>query len=67
MVRSGLGRLFAAGLCRFAATANSADTIRIAHIDPQSDPIALQGQAGDRHIQQAIDEINARGDVRERA
>ncbi|MEX0959808.1 MAG: branched-chain amino acid ABC transporter substrate-binding protein [Burkholderiales bacterium] len=40
-----------------------ADTIRIAHIDPQSGPFAHQGQMGNRHLQMAIDEINARGGV----
>src|SRR5258706_7965352 len=63
MHRYSLGRLFAAGTCLLAANAFAADTIKIAHIDPQSGPFALQGQAGDRHIQQAIDEINARGGV----
>ena len=56
-------RLVVAGLCMFAAGAFAADTIKIAHIDPQSGPFALQGQTGDRHIQQAIDAINARGGV----
>ena len=45
------------------AAAQAADTIKIAHIDPQSGPFALQGQMGSRHIQMAIDEINARGGV----
>ena len=52
--------LFGVASC---ASATAADTIKIAHIDPQSGPFALQGQAGDRHIQQAIDKINARGGV----
>src|SRR5258706_15181635 len=56
-------RLLAAGSALLAASVFAADTIKIAHIDPQSGPFALQGQAGDRHIQQAIDEINARGGV----
>ncbi|HEX7812315.1 MAG TPA: branched-chain amino acid ABC transporter substrate-binding protein [Burkholderiales bacterium] len=56
-------RLIAAGFCMFAAGAFAADTIKIAHIDPQSGPFALQGQMGDRHIQAAIDAINARGGV----
>jgi branched-chain amino acid transport system substrate-binding protein len=46
-----------------AAGAHAADTIKIAHIDPQSGPFALQGQSGSRHIQMAIDDINARGGV----
>lgn len=58
-----LARLLAAGFCVLAANVFAADTIKIAHIDPQSGPFALQGQSGDRHIQQAIDEINARGGV----
>jgi branched-chain amino acid transport system substrate-binding protein len=58
-----LVRLLAAGFCVLAANVFAADTIKIAHIDPQSGPFALQGQSGDRHIQQAIDEINARGGV----
>src|SRR5258708_29223637 len=58
-----LARLVAAGFCGLAANVLAADTIKIAHIDPQSGPFALQGQSGDRHIQQAIDEINARGGV----
>lgn len=45
------------------ATVHAADTIKIAHIDPQSGPFALQGQSGSRHIQMAIDDINARGGV----
>ena len=56
-------RLLAAGSGLLATSVFAADTIKIAHIDPQSGPFALQGQAGDRHIQQAIDEINARGGV----
>jgi Periplasmic binding protein len=55
-----LAFLFGVATC---AGATAADTIKIAHIDPQSGPFALQGQSGDRHIQQAIDEINARGGV----
>lgn len=47
----------------FAAVAQAADTIKIAHIDPQSGPFALQGQQGSLHIQTVIDEINARGGV----
>ncbi len=56
-------RLFATGLCMVAASAFAADTIKIAHIDPLSGPFALQGESGSRHIQAAIDEINARGGV----
>ena len=64
-MRSIVGRgllviLFGAATC---ANVTAADTIKIAHIDPQSGPFALQGKEGDRHIQAAIDEINARGGV----
>ena len=41
----------------------SAQTIRIAVIDPFSGPAALQGEMGSRHIQMAVDDINARGGV----
>lgn len=40
-----------------------AETIRIAVIDPFSGPAALQGEMGSRHIQMAVDDINARGGV----
>ena len=56
-------RLLAAGFCLVAANVFAADTIKIAHIDPLSGPFALQGESGSRHIQAAIDEINARGGV----
>lgn len=46
-----------------AAAAQAADTIKIAHIDPQSGPFALQGQMGSRHIQTVLDEVNARGGI----
>lgn len=64
-MRHASGRLALVILFGIAAIhcAAAADTIKIAHIDPQSGPFALQGQSGDRHIQQAIDEINARGGV----
>ena len=53
-----LAFLFGVATC---ASATAAETIKIAHIDPQSGPFALQGKEGDRHIQAAIDEINSRG------
>ena len=40
-----------------------AENIRIAVIDPFSGPAALQGEMGSRHIQMAVDDINARGGV----
>jgi branched-chain amino acid transport system substrate-binding protein len=56
-------RLLAAGSGLLAASVFAADTIKIAHIDPQSGPFALQGKGADWHIQTAIDEINSRGGV----
>ena len=56
-------RLVAAGIWLSAAGAFAADTIKIAHIDPQSGPFALQGQGGTRHLQMAIDDVNSRGGV----
>ena len=47
----------------WAAATQAADTIKIAHIDPQSGPFALQGQMGSRHIQTVLDEVNARGGI----
>ena len=41
----------------------AAENIRIAVIDPFSGPAALQGEMGSRHIQMAVDDINARGGV----
>jgi len=58
-----IARLLAASFCVLVANVLAADTIKIVHIDPLSGPFALQGQAGSQHIQQAIDEINARGGV----
>jgi branched-chain amino acid transport system substrate-binding protein len=43
--------------------AGRAENIRIAVIDPFSGPAALQGEMGSRHIQMAVDDINARGGV----
>lgn len=37
------------------------DTVRIAHIDPISGPFANVGQSLGRHLQAAVDEINANG------
>ena len=56
-------RLLAAVSALLAVSVFAADTIKIAHIDPLSGPFALQGESGSRHIQAAIDEINARGGV----
>ena len=63
MYRISTARLLAAGFGLIATSVFAADTIKIAHIDPLSGPFALQGESGSRHIQAAIDEINARGGV----
>ena len=39
----------------------AADIVRIAHIDPTSGPFANVGQSLGRHLQAAVDEINANG------
>ncbi|MEO8004719.1 MAG: branched-chain amino acid ABC transporter substrate-binding protein [Betaproteobacteria bacterium] len=39
----------------------AAETVRIAHIDPLSGPFANVGQSLGRHLQAAVDEINANG------
>jgi branched-chain amino acid transport system substrate-binding protein len=46
-----------------SAPTPAAESIRIAVIDPFSGPAALQGEMGSRHIQMAVDDINARGGV----
>ena len=45
------------------ASLAAAESIRIAVIDPFSGPAALQGEMGSRHIQMAVDDVNARGGV----
>jgi branched-chain amino acid transport system substrate-binding protein len=58
-------RLPAVALATLLASvpAAGAENIRIAVIDPFSGPAALQGEMGARHIQMAVDDINARGGV----
>jgi branched-chain amino acid transport system substrate-binding protein len=58
-------RLLAVALTSILGSASMAATenIRIAVIDPFSGPAALQGEMGSRHIQMAVDDINARGGV----
>jgi branched-chain amino acid transport system substrate-binding protein len=63
MHRLSLFRLLVAGCCWCAANGFAAATIRIAVIDPFSGPAALQGEMGSRHIQMAVDEVNAHGGV----
>ena len=46
-----------------ASSVLAADTIRIAHIDPLSGPFALVGESTSKHLQVAIDEVNAKGGV----
>jgi branched-chain amino acid transport system substrate-binding protein len=52
-----------AAACGAAATAHAADNIKIAVIDPLSGPFANVGEAMVRHLQLAIDGVNARGGV----
>ena len=63
MLGNTIVRLFAAGFFVLAANVFAADTIRIAVIDPFSGAAALQGEMGSRHMQMAVDDINARGGV----
>lgn len=64
-----MGRVFETFACCFtlfigtAAPAGAADTIKLAVIDPFSGAFALQGETSLRHIQMAIDEVNAAGVV----
>ena len=39
------------------------ETIKIAHIDPQTGPFALQGASGTSHMRYIIEQINADGGV----
>ncbi|MFN0315612.1 MAG: ABC transporter substrate-binding protein, partial [Burkholderiales bacterium] len=56
-------RALAFGLASFAFNAGAAGTIKIAVIDPLSGPFANVGESMVRHVQLAIDAVNARGGV----
>jgi branched-chain amino acid transport system substrate-binding protein len=58
-----LFRSICAGLAAVALQAGAAETVKIAVIDPLSGPFANVGEAMVRHMQLAIDRINARGGV----
>ena len=62
MIRRTAALTLAAGLCLGIGNA-SADTIRIAHIDPLSGPFALVGESTGRLLQAAVDDVNAKGGV----
>ena len=62
MIRRTAALTLAAGLCLGIGNA-SADTIRIAHIDPLSGPFALVGESTGRQLQAAVDDVNAKGGV----
>jgi branched-chain amino acid transport system substrate-binding protein len=47
-----------------ARTAAAADTVKIAFIDPLSGTFANVGETGLRHIQLAVEQVNARGGVK---
>jgi branched-chain amino acid transport system substrate-binding protein len=51
------------GLAAVSVPAGAAETIKIAVIDPLSGPFANVGEAMVRHVQLAIDLVNARGGV----
>jgi branched-chain amino acid transport system substrate-binding protein len=62
MIRRTAALTLAAGLCLGIGNA-SAETIRIAHIDPLSGPFALVGESTGRLLQAAVDDVNAKGGV----
>jgi branched-chain amino acid transport system substrate-binding protein len=58
-----LSRILWVGLTAISFQATAADTVKIAVIDPLSGPFANVGEAMVRHMQLAIDMVNARGGV----
>jgi branched-chain amino acid transport system substrate-binding protein len=56
-------RMLCAGLAAMSLHAGAAETVKIAVIDPLSGPFANVGEAMVRHVQLAIDLVNARGGV----
>ena len=58
-----LFRVLWVGLAAVSLQAGAAETIKIAIIDPLSGPFANVGEAMVRHVQLAIDMVNARGGV----
>src|SRR5438045_1989030 len=60
---SGLFRVLRFGLAAVSLQAGAAETVKIAVIDPLSGPFANVGELQVRHVQLAIDMVNARGGV----
>jgi branched-chain amino acid transport system substrate-binding protein len=58
-----LSRILGVSLAAISLQAGAADTVKIAVIDPLSGPFANVGEAMVRHMQLAIDMVNARGGV----
>jgi branched-chain amino acid transport system substrate-binding protein len=58
-----LSRILGLGLVAASLQAGAAETVKIAVIDPLSGPFANVGEAMVRHVQLAIDMVNARGGV----
>jgi branched-chain amino acid transport system substrate-binding protein len=58
-----LSRILWLGLATASFSAGAAETVKIAVIDPLSGPFANVGEAMVRHMQLAIDMVNARGGV----
>lgn len=56
-------RALALGMMTLAVEAGAATTVKIAVIDPLSGPFANVGEAMVRHMQMAVDAVNARGGV----
>src|SRR5581483_5429469 len=56
-------RLTWLSIAALSCSAGAADTVKIAVIDPLSGPFANVGEAMVRHVQLAIDMVNARGGV----
>lgn len=52
-----------AALCALAGGAVAADTIKIAYLDPLSGAFGNVGEVGLRHLQYAVEKINAKGGV----
>ena len=46
-----------------STSSDNKETIKIAHIDPQTGPFALQGASGTSHMRYIIEQINADGGV----
>jgi branched-chain amino acid transport system substrate-binding protein len=60
-----LPKFIALALCAgLSGTAHAAATIKLAFLDPLSGPFANVGELGLKHLQHAVDEVNARGGVK---